>query len=1105
MTSDEALFKYLMDNAIAYKDSLNLSLGVALTAEQVAALTHDIVWLEEATVNGQKVLVPVVYLAQADNRLAANGALIIGNDVSLIAGGDLTNQGTLRASGDLAATAANINNSGLIESSGRLDLLALDSIRNTQGGIITGRDVSLTALTSDVINERSVTVHDGSRGNRTWTQSFADSAARIEAASNLDISAGRDINNLGGSITSGSDLSMQAGRDVNLTSVELENGRTSGRNYSQTTTQLIGDVSSGRDLEINAGRDLNAVASRIEAARDAALSAGRDVTLASAADEQHSYDKTKKVTRQEDHVDQRSTELNAGGDVLISAGESLTLVSSKIGAGNEAYLVAGDKIEVLAANDSDYSLYDKKSKGSFGKKQTRHDEVTDVKAVSSEITAGSDITLLSGGDQRYQAAKLDAGNDIAIISGGAVTFEAAKDLHQEAHEKTDNSFSWNSSKGKGSTDETVRQTQIIAQGEIAIKAVDGLNIDYKHIDKQSVSQAIDAMVQADSNLAWLKDAEARGDVDWRAVKEMHDSYSYSHSGLSGPAMLAIVIIVTYFTAGAASGAIGSAAGATAGSGSAMAAGTAATATTAATSAGWANVALTAVATSAASQAAISAINNRGDLGEVFTDITSSDALKNYAAAGIGAGYSPQNFGLQLSVNAALKTVTQGGSFKDNLGQAAIGLIADAVSGAIYNQVGDALVNAGLPTKVAVHALVGGLMAEAAGGDFRTGAMAAGANEAVVAAFGEKIFPGDQHEKLLAMTSNLIGMTVASAAGGDEKSQEKAGWVAQQATLNNYLFHEELEEMATKIKGCGGEFKCEQGVRDHYADLDDQRNKAFPELCRTNLTACVNITNQLRDEDKLNVALMESLRNAQYIGIAQAIGITYIPNNRLVDDQATLEYVRQTGGTAAEFKAVLAMVGAGAVGVGPKTIALAGKAMDRLKAVQVAKTGVANAYIDGAGGMSKAPKTRPYEPKGAVVLQGGAPVCGPACAAMTITDKTGVSVSLDKVIGGFVNGVRPTGVNTLELSDVISKAGVKNTINTTMFPGQLNKALQEGASVIVQVPAGQGKHFIIVDGVKSVDGVNYYLTRDPYVGPRGVQQGLLESAMSTGVNAIVIGR
>ncbi len=96
-TSDEAMFKYLMNNAIASKDALNLSVGVTLTAQQVAALTHDIVWLEEHEVNGEKVLVPVLYMAQANNRLAPNGALIAGQNVTLIAGKDLENAGTLRA------------------------------------------------------------------------------------------------------------------------------------------------------------------------------------------------------------------------------------------------------------------------------------------------------------------------------------------------------------------------------------------------------------------------------------------------------------------------------------------------------------------------------------------------------------------------------------------------------------------------------------------------------------------------------------------------------------------------------------------------------------------------------------------------------------------------------------------------------------------------------------------------------------------------------------------------------------------------------------------------------------------------------------------------
>ncbi len=153
--------------------------------------------------------------------------------------------------------------------------------------------------------------------------------------------------------------------------------------------------------------------------------------------------------------------------------------------------MAGDKLELLAANDSNYYLYDKKSKGSFGSKKTRRDEITDVTAVGSQISSGGDLTLLSGGDQTYQGAKLESGNDLAIVSGGAVTFDAVKDLHQESHEKSKGDLAWQSSKGKGQTDETVRQSQLVAQGNLAIKAVEGLKIDLKHIDQKTVSQTIE--------------------------------------------------------------------------------------------------------------------------------------------------------------------------------------------------------------------------------------------------------------------------------------------------------------------------------------------------------------------------------------------------------------------------------------------------------------------------------------------------------------------------------------------------------------------------------------------------------------------------------------
>ncbi len=540
--------------------------------------------------------------------MGPNGALIQGRDVNLITGGDLRNAGTLRAQNDLSATAGNIDNSGLIEAGNRLDLLASGSIRNDQGGIIAGREVSLSALTGDVINERTVTQHQSSYRGTGTTEAFADSAARIEAAQKLTVSAGRDVANIGGVIDSKGDLALQGGRDVLVSAAVAERGWTAGSQAYQTqTTQMGAEVVAGRDISVSAGRDISVVGSRIDARRDVTFEAGRDVGLVAAANEEHAYGKTKKVTFQDDKITQQATRVDAGGDLAINAGQDLRLVASQASAGDEAYLVAGDKLELLAANDSSYYLYDKKSKGSFGSKKTRRDEITDVTAVGSQISSGGDLTLLSGGDQTYQGAKLESGNDLAIVSGGAVTFDAVKDLHQESHEKSKGDLAWQSSKGKGQTDETVRQSQLVAQGNLAIKAVEGLKIDLKHIDQKTVSQTIDAMVQADPQLAWLKQMEQRGDVDWRRVQELHDSWKYSNSGLGVGAQLAIAIVVTYFTAGAASGAI-----ATAGAGTSMAGATAAA--TATTSAGWLNAAGTAALSGVASNGAISTINNRGNLG-----------------------------------------------------------------------------------------------------------------------------------------------------------------------------------------------------------------------------------------------------------------------------------------------------------------------------------------------------------------------------------------------------------------------------------------------------------------------------------------------------------
>ncbi|HEQ1777043.1 TPA: hemagglutinin repeat-containing protein, partial [Pseudomonas aeruginosa] len=108
-------------------------------------------------------------------------------------------------------------------------------------------------LTGDVINERSVTRYDSALDGRTWERSFADSAARVEAANSLNVQAGRDIANLGGVLQSRGDLSLDAGRDVTVAAVEDRQGQTRwNTSRLQSVTQLGAEVSAGRDLNVSA-------------------------------------------------------------------------------------------------------------------------------------------------------------------------------------------------------------------------------------------------------------------------------------------------------------------------------------------------------------------------------------------------------------------------------------------------------------------------------------------------------------------------------------------------------------------------------------------------------------------------------------------------------------------------------------------------------------------------------------------------------------------------------------------------------------------------------------------------------------------------------------
>ena len=80
-----------------------------------------------------------------------------------------------------------------MQAGNRLDMLATDSISNSRGGVVAGREINVTALTGDILNERTVTTFKREGDGYQLRNDVVSDASRFEAADTINLSTGRDI------------------------------------------------------------------------------------------------------------------------------------------------------------------------------------------------------------------------------------------------------------------------------------------------------------------------------------------------------------------------------------------------------------------------------------------------------------------------------------------------------------------------------------------------------------------------------------------------------------------------------------------------------------------------------------------------------------------------------------------------------------------------------------------------------------------------------------------------------------------------------------------------------------------------------------------------
>ncbi len=266
-TDLESMYESLLTAGASLVKSLDLPLGMALSPEQVAALTSNVIILQTQVVNGQSVLVPVVYLA-AGSQQKMQGPLIAASDVDLKNAQTFTNSGTVQAGNTLSIDGKAIDNAfGTLQSGGLMLLTTKGNVDLTSSTVNAG-SLALKAGGDLILNTAVNTVDQVSATGATRTTTTLGPIANLNVAGNALIVTGGNVEQNAGNLNVGGGLDMTVGGDWNLGAaqtgehkvVERANG-VSNTNINQMTgsSVVVGGVS-----EIGVGGDLTATGANID-------------------------------------------------------------------------------------------------------------------------------------------------------------------------------------------------------------------------------------------------------------------------------------------------------------------------------------------------------------------------------------------------------------------------------------------------------------------------------------------------------------------------------------------------------------------------------------------------------------------------------------------------------------------------------------------------------------------------------------------------------------------------------------------------------------------------------------------------------------------------
>lgn len=548
ISNDLDQMKALYNNAAKEYERLDLKIGIALTPEQIKQLDSDIIWYVEKEVNGEKVLVPELYLCEATLekiKIGGYGAKMTGNNVSINAD-NISNSGDLYAKNELVLKAKDLLNESnrgktarIIGGKTDIDTETLTNRSATIGGEIT------TIKANDVINETKKYTEEMRDGKNYTLIEKTGQEAVISGDKGLQIDASGTYASKGAKLESKEgDVALKADNIV-LDTVELHNReertmKKSGFLSKKTTTTVkdsIKNVGSaiiaGGNAIIESVKDIFSKGSKVEAGADAQIVAGGDITAVAAEDSSYSYSKTKKsswggLKKSLDEVEHeekrlRGSNIKTTEGLTVVSGKDTTIVASDVEAGKDVNILAGYKagadgkveksgeqgsVNILSGEESNrtkelhkktsafsgfYGEFDQGQVGVGVKGGQKKDSYShqETKAVSSNITAGNNINIVASEDINIIGSNLASNNNVTLTAQNNVTIASSLNEESAKRLKEDLTYKYGVTGGNAYVDAIYAADNLVKATEAAKKATENLNkIRKLHSEGKATDKAL---------------------------------------------------------------------------------------------------------------------------------------------------------------------------------------------------------------------------------------------------------------------------------------------------------------------------------------------------------------------------------------------------------------------------------------------------------------------------------------------------------------------------------------------------------------------------------------------------------------------------------------